>query len=136
MRSTGNESAAGKGIRAARGININALVGRPNNTAKVSIEACPRYVRCNAPLCPLDPDRELRSYSDGEPICGLALEAVKPGALLRLGHSVQAEVLAEVSRYLPDLIDRTSYTRWAFKRASSSAARADNLQREVQQTTS
>ena len=36
-----------------------------------SIKRCVRFERCNAPLCPLDPDVEKRTYIKGEAVCRL-----------------------------------------------------------------
>jgi 5-methylcytosine-specific restriction endonuclease McrA len=47
------------------------------------MKLCPRYERCNAPLCPLDPDQELRTYLPGEPKCTLG-----KARRLKLGESL------------------------------------------------
>lgn len=33
------------------------------------MEQCSKYNKCNAPLCPLDPDMRKRVYYAGEPVC-------------------------------------------------------------------
>ena len=38
------------------------------------VDKCPKYQRCSAPLCPLDPDMNKRFYIKGDPICGLPVE--------------------------------------------------------------
>jgi len=38
-----------------------------------SMKRCVRFERCNAPLCPLDPDVEKRTYIRGEAVCRLDL---------------------------------------------------------------
>ncbi len=38
------------------------------------VDKCPKYPRCSAPLCPLDPDMDKRFYVEGDPICRLPLE--------------------------------------------------------------
>ncbi len=38
------------------------------------VDKCPKYPRCSAPLCPLDPDAEKRFYIEGDPICRLSVE--------------------------------------------------------------
>jgi hypothetical protein len=45
---------------------------------------CPEYVRCEAPICPLDKDWMLRVYNRGESTCLFLRESVKEGAETRL----------------------------------------------------
>lgn len=33
------------------------------------MEKCPKFIKCDAPLCPLDKDIQERVYSEGEPTC-------------------------------------------------------------------
>jgi hypothetical protein len=35
------------------------------------MKGCPKYYRCSAPICPLDPDFKKRVYVNGEPGCTL-----------------------------------------------------------------
>ena len=35
------------------------------------VAKCPKYPRCSAPLCPLDPDIDKRFYIEGDPACRL-----------------------------------------------------------------
>ena len=90
---------------------------------------CPRYDRCNAPLCPLDSDWAIRRHVGNDPVCGLALETVKQGAEARLGQYVRPEVLARVSEVMPHLARRSYGIRRALKRASESGSRLDNFRR-------
>lgn len=43
-------------------------IGRP------LVDKCPKYPRCSAPLCPLDPDMDKRFYIKGDRICSLPVE--------------------------------------------------------------
>ncbi len=36
-----------------------------------AMKRCVRFERCNAPLCPLDPDVQKRTYIKGEAVCRL-----------------------------------------------------------------
>src|SRR5882762_10926077 len=54
---------------------------------------CPEYVRCEAPLCPLDKDWMLRVYNRGEGVCLFLRETMKEGAHARLAvNPVYAEL--------------------------------------------
>ena len=56
-------------------------------SARLPFEECPSFQRCSAPLCPLDPQVELRVYRPGEPTCRAerptreAIAARYPGVL-------------------------------------------------------
>src|SRR2546427_5889724 len=51
------------------------------NEKLVSVPSdCPEYVRCNAPICPLDARWLDRTFSSGEPTCLFLRESVKKGA--------------------------------------------------------
>lgn len=52
--------------------------GRQPHASPISIERCPKFETCSAPICPLDCDYKLRSYLDGEPVCFYMMEFVKP----------------------------------------------------------
>ena len=42
------------------------------------MERCPRYIRCSAPICPLDKDKDKRSGPfRGEPVCRLGKELLE-----------------------------------------------------------
>jgi|SRR5882672_4274210 len=54
---------------------------------------CPEYVRCNAPICPLDEKWHQRVYHTGESTCLFLREVMKAGADERLGtNPVFAEI--------------------------------------------
>ena len=42
-----------------------------------SIQRCPRFRKCDAPLCPLDPKLNVRVYLLGEPTCQLPHKQLK-----------------------------------------------------------
>jgi len=94
-----------------------------------ALMACPKFGRCSANVCPLDPDWHLRTHGPGEPICSLALECVKTGSDERLQGVVPADVLEEVRRHLPGLASRTYVIRRALERAATSGSRLDNFKR-------
>lgn len=50
--------------------------GKPD-AGELSMYACPRWEKCNAPICPLDAAWHQRKMQDGEPVCFFLIEAVK-----------------------------------------------------------
>ncbi len=53
------------------------------------MKLCPKFIRCSAPICPLDIDQDDRTYVKGEPKCKLSKEnrikIAKDTDLLRKG---------------------------------------------------
>lgn len=55
---------------------------------------CPRWDRCSAPLCPLDPHAARRAYLPGDPLCGLPWGDVlrASGSAIRWTEAVRLHV--------------------------------------------
>lgn len=62
-------------------------------TSTISMEHCPKFHHCNAPLCPLDPDWRERSMLQGENLCHYLCEASKPGAQNRFDGRYDEAIL-------------------------------------------
>lgn len=68
---------------------------------------CPKFDTCNAPICPLDPERAKRSYLKGEPVCLFMLEHGKAGGPMKIHGTIGGKALFAVLRaYLE------AETRW------------------------
>jgi hypothetical protein len=59
---------------------------------------CPEYVRCSAPICPLDTDWLKRSYVSGESVCLFMRETVKLGADERLADNEVYVALHQIAK--------------------------------------
>jgi hypothetical protein len=59
---------------------------------------CPEYVRCSAPICPLDKDWVKRSYIAGESVCLFMRETVKAGAEERLADNEVYLALHQIAK--------------------------------------
>lgn len=94
-----------------------------STAVSVRDNACPRFERCSAPLCPLDRDWRLRSHRRGEPVCGLLLEASKPGAEAVFRCSAAGAVFPEVVRALPAMCASSAHIKRACERASKSGSK-------------
>ena len=46
----------------------------------MKMEDCPKYERCSAPICPLDPNWRKRRHLKGERVCFYLCEAQKGGS--------------------------------------------------------
>lgn len=87
--------------------------------------ACPRFAKCGANICPLDPDWRLRSQGEGEPVCFYLLEAVKDGAQGRFERSATGNIYSGVVRVLPEMVSTVGTLRRATERAKLSGSRMD-----------
>ncbi|EKE00320.1 MAG: hypothetical protein ACD_22C00047G0006 [uncultured bacterium] len=48
-----------------------------------TLKSCPRFMRCNVPICPLDECMKMRVYVEGDPRCTLSKSRRK-----HLGHGL------------------------------------------------
>src|SRR5947208_1292474 len=76
---------------------------------------CPRFLTCNASVCPLDPRWRLAVHLDGEPVCHYLRNAGKAGAAERFADDrvfhACLTLLAEVPRRHPATDVRPLWTR-------------------------
>lgn len=93
-------------------------------------ERCPRFEKCSANVCPVDPDWRLRTHLDGERVCLYLTEQSKPGGRAILAPVLSSDLLEEVARAVPEIIARYGPIRRAADRAArtpSRVARAEGL---------
>ena len=69
-------------------------------TSRFKSSDCDNFERCNAPICPLDPDWRERVYLKGEAICKYQ-KNLSRGIL---GGSIAKELLSEVYRQHPKIL--------------------------------
>jgi len=86
-------------------------------------EACPRFARCNANVCPLDSLWPRRSYIRGESICLYLREVVKTDGKALLRGCIPTELLKEVVRALPRIIARYSGIHHGLIRAATTPSK-------------
>ena len=79
---------------------------------------CPRYDRCNAPICPLDPRCLHAQHLPGEPVCLWLRELSKPDGEATLRRVLREEVAATVARVAPGIIATQRTIARALQRAS------------------
>ena len=126
-------SAAQKTTPRAGGLraSVNVGTGQSSNEAKDTPEVrpslCPRYERCSAPICPMDPDWQRRTHLKGEAVCGLLLELSKTNGEATLRGVLRAEVADAVVTHAPDMLARYAPLRRASEKAATSGSRLANL---------
>ena len=85
--------------------------------------ACPRFERCNAPICPLDADWRERTYVSGDPVCAWLLEAGKPTWEAVRGAYLASELADEVVRQAPEILTTHGAIRRSVQRSSTKASK-------------
>ena len=89
--------------------------------------ACPKWERCNAPLCPLDADLFKRVMQDGDPVCHYLIEAVKPDAEAIFRGRGRTELFEVVSTLIDPMSPRWGRIRKALTRARTTGSRMARL---------
>jgi len=74
----------------------------------ISPEACPKFNKCSANICPLDPDMLKRTHLPGERVCFYLTEYVKPHAKEILRGSLPEKQLEAIAEAYPKIIARYS----------------------------
>ena len=84
----------------------------------MSPENCPKWMSCNAPICPLDPDWRRRRHVAGERICLWLREWAKSPSGGKWSLALGGEIAAEVQRVAPEIRAADSDIRAKLKAAS------------------
>lgn len=92
-----------------------------------TFDLCPKWDKCNAPLCPLDPDLFKRVMHDGDAVCHYLIEAVKADAEANFRGRGRIELFEVVSKLIPAMSSRWGRIRHALARAKTSGSRMARL---------
>jgi hypothetical protein len=112
-----------EGFRGIKGV-ISERNWEQENSLDLSATSlpCPKFDRCSAPVCPVDPNWRDSVYRKGEPTCFYmrlhaknALEGQKQG-------SVPSELRIRVIEVYDEIIDRYAPLKTALEKASKSPA--------------
>lgn len=72
------------------------------------MQSCPRWERCNAPVCPADPDSRRRVHRQGEHVCLYLTEIAKNGGGERLQRMLSTPLLEAVAESHQDITAPTT----------------------------
>lgn len=89
----------------------------------MNLTDCPRFDKCSAPVCPIDPKRLLRKHIKGEAVCFYLLEGAKPLARAVLEATTAPELLDAIMGATPSIIARYGPIRRALYRAARNPPR-------------
>lgn len=91
-------------------------------------QQCPRFEKCNAPICPLDRQWRERKYHQGERICFYLTEAMKANCSSRFANRADHALLTHAAQFISqmrlrfpnmaDKFDRAAQTGSLIERAS------------------
>lgn len=86
---------------------------------------CPKWGKCNAPICPLDSEWEKRSLHSEDASCFYLTELVKDGAQTRFQGAGLGELFEACTLTLPKITERHARLRRALERSASKGSRMD-----------
>ena len=95
----------------------------------ITPDSCPKYAKCSANICPIDPDWQLRTHMKGERICLYLREYVKQGGIARLRGSLPKEMLEKIALNLPDIWSRYGNIKRSLERAAKTDSKIDALKK-------
>lgn len=84
---------------------------------------CPKYSKCSAPLCPLDPDWEKRVMQKDDRTCFYLNEASKPEAAKRFEGRKDEFIFQIAYRRMPLMKKRNSILKKRLEKASLTGSR-------------
>lgn len=84
---------------------------------------CPKWCGCSAPICPLDPEIDLRTHCKDEPVCFYLREYVKPGGKGRIDGGLTREHAEAIAEGYPLIIARWSDIRRQLERSAKTGSR-------------
>lgn len=93
----------------------------------LSPHLCPRYSKCSAPVCPLDPQWAQRVMHRSDPSCLFLSEAVKEGAEERFRMSSNEVMFQRIAEVLPSMIASVEPLKKRLARAAVTGSRWDRV---------
>ena len=104
------------------GHNLELLLVRKVVT-KMKIENCPKYEKCSAPICPLDPNWERAIHLNHERVCFYLCEAQKENSEAIFGGRGLSKLHQIMVEATPEISCRWATIKKALTRAAKSGSR-------------
>ena len=95
----------------------------------IAPDSCPKYEKCSANICPLDPDWQLRTHLNSEPVCFYLREYVKQGGIARLRGCIPREMLEQIAEVLPEIKSRYGTIKRRLESAAKTGSKIDALKK-------
>ena len=93
----------------------------------MNMEDCPKFLKCSANICPIDPHWSCRAHIQGEQVCFYLRECVKVGGEARLRAYIPEEMLNQVVYLLPEIKSRYADLSARLERAKISGSKIESL---------
>lgn len=103
--------------------NVVQPTRRISTAQGVALSNCPKFINCNAPICPLDPGWSMRTHIKNEPVCFYLCEYVKPCSHRRFREGIEVHVYQAICQILQPLLSRHAPLQKALKRAKQTSSR-------------
>jgi hypothetical protein len=84
---------------------------------------CPKWEKCFAPICPLDPDWQIRSHQNGDRTCFWLTESVKKNAHANFESAAKSEILSQIQTLTPAIVARWYSIRRGLEKASGTGSK-------------
>ena len=92
---------------------------------------CPRFNKCEAPLCPIDPDWRQRRMLKNERVCHYLTEVTKPGAFDRYIHRRDADLYLKASEEIASMQEAFPVLDKRLEKSSRLRSRIPTVQLEL-----
>jgi hypothetical protein len=90
-----------------------------------TMQDCPKYLACSAPICPLDADWRKRYHASGDRVCFYLAEAQKVDAKAIFDSAGQGELFRAMQRATPAIVAGSATLKRALERAALTGSRMD-----------
>ena len=97
------------------------------NNKTTASDHCPKWEKCKAPICPLDPDWEKRKMMPDESICFYQSEAMKADAKANFEMRGAGELFDLVSGPIPAMSAKWARIRLGLARAKPTGSRMTTI---------
>lgn len=85
--------------------------------------ACPKFQKCNAPICPLDADWPKRVHHNGDRVCFYLIEAQKASAKATFDNVGLGYTYELIRQAIPSIISRHYPIKHALEQAQKTGSR-------------
>ena len=84
---------------------------------------CPKFNKCNAPVCPLDAEWQKRKHISGDKCCVYLLETAKIDAKANFAGAGLSNMYEAIKVVKQDILSSSASINRAYSRATSAASR-------------
>ena len=98
---------------------------------EISPRDCPKFNKCSAPICPLDPDWMKREHLDGDRVCLYLRELGKSSVLAKLRQVLPTQLLKVILDQLPLICGAHAVIRRQLKKSEKTQSKILNSPNKI-----